>query len=168
MREGLGAMSTTTSRLARAGAALAIAAITAACSIVTGGRPVAQHTTASASATAAAPSNSVVSPAPPTTESAEDQIRQTVMAFQDAYNTQNWDAYTELMCSAMRAQFTGSVMNYLKKGRAQNGLTTVKITSVAVTGDTATATMDAQNEALGSGSVTLPLKLEDGWKICKT
>ncbi|OBK53161.1 hypothetical protein A5655_19560 [Mycobacterium sp. 1081908.1] len=89
------------------------------------------------------------------------------MAFQDAYNTQNWDAYTELMCSAMRVEFTGSVMDYLKKSRAQNGLTTVKITSVAVTGDTATATMDAQNEALGSGSVSLPLKLEDGWKICK-
>ena len=40
--------------------------------------------------------------------------------------------------------------------------------SVAITGDSATATMDAQNEALGSRTVSLPLKLEDGWKICKT
>lgn len=144
-----------------AAAALAFAAIVASCSVVTGGTPVLPHTSVPTSATAAAPINP---PAPP---SDEDQIRQTVMAFQDAYNTQNWDAYTQLMCSAMRAEFTGTVMDYLKKSRTQNGLTTVKITSVAITGDTATVAMDAQNEALGSGSVSLPLKLEDGWKICK-
>ncbi|OBI81237.1 hypothetical protein [Mycobacterium sp. 1245805.9] len=142
----------------------AMAALAAACSVVTGGTPVLPHTTTSV---VAGTTNGPATPPPPTTESAEDQIRQTVMAFQDAYNTQNWTAYTELMCSAMRVEFTGSVMDYLKKGRAQNGLTTVKITSVAITGDTATATMDAQNEALGSASVSLPLKLEDGWKICK-
>lgn len=149
---------------AKAGAALGVAAVTAACSVVTGGAPVFPHNTTSV---VAGPTNAPLTPPPPTTESAEDQIRQTVMAFQDAYNTQNWDAYTELMCAAMRVEFTGSVMDYLKKSRAQNGLTTVKITSVAITGDTATATMDAQNEALGSRSVSLPLKLEDGWKICK-
>jgi hypothetical protein len=149
---------------ATVGATLAVVAITASCSTVTGGTPVAQHTTASVSGTAP---TSLVTP-PPTTVSAEDEIRQTVMAFGDAYNTQNWDAYTELMCAAMRAQFTGPAMGYVKKGRAQNGLTTIKsITSVNITGDTATATMDAENEALGSRSITLPLKLEDGWKICK-
>ncbi|ORW20541.1 hypothetical protein AWC19_14965 [Mycobacterium palustre] len=129
--------------------------------MVTGGTPITAHPTTPAAATAAAPSN-----APPTV-SAEDQVRQTVMAFQDAYNTQNWDAYTELMCSAMRAQFTGPTMGYVKKGRAQNGLTTIKITSVTVTGDDATATMDVQNEVLGSGTLSLPLKHEDGWKVCK-
>jgi hypothetical protein len=156
-------MAASTSVIATVRAALAVAVVTASCSNVTGGTPVAQHTTASASATASAPTTSLVAP-----PSAEDQIRQTVMAFQDAYNTQNWDAYTDLMCSAMRTQFTGPVMGYVKKGRAETGLTTVKITSVAIAGDTATATMDAQNEALGSRSVSLPLKLEDGWKICKT
>ncbi|MEB3982145.1 nuclear transport factor 2 family protein [Mycobacterium sp. 663a-19] len=154
--------------LATAAATVAVAAVTASCSTVTGGSPVAQHSgaaaTAPARATAPAPTAAPVAP-----PSAEDQIRQTVMAFQDAYNTQNWDAYTDLMCSAMRAQFTGPVMNYVKKGRAETGLTTIKaITSVTITGNTATATMDAQNEALGSRSVSLPLKLEDGWKICKT
>jgi hypothetical protein len=72
------------------------------------------------------------------------------------------------MCSAMRAQFTGPTMDSVRKGRAQNGLTTIKITSVTVTGDDATATMDVQNEALGSGTLSLPLKHEDGWKVCKT
>jgi hypothetical protein len=149
--------------------ALALAAaITASCSSVTGGTAVSQHSGAPTSANATAPTNSVAAPPPPPAASAEDEIRQTIFAFQDAYNTQNWDAYTELMCSAMRAEFTGPTMDYLKKGRVQNGLTTVTITSIVVTGDTATATMDAKNEALGSGSFTLPLKIEDGWKICKT
>jgi hypothetical protein len=155
-------MSAPTKTLVTAAAALAFAAIIASCSVVTGGTPAFPHTSTSASA--AAPANPSVSPAP---RSDEDQIRQTVMAFQDAYNTQNWSAYTELMCSAMRAEFTGPTMDYLKKSRTQNGLTTVKITSVAISGDTATVAMDAQNEALGSGSVSLPLKHEDGWKICK-
>ncbi len=156
-------MSARTTTFVAAAAALAFATIVASCSVVTGGTPALPHTSAPTSATAA-PTNSPAPPAPP---SDEDQIRQTVMAFQDAYNTQNWGAYTELMCSAMRAEFTGPTMDYLKKSRTQNGLTTVKITSVAISGDTATVAMDAQNEALGSASVSLPLKLEDGWKICK-
>jgi hypothetical protein len=156
-------MSAPTTTFATAAAALAVAAIVASCSVVTGGTPVLPHSSVPTSATAV-PTNPSAPSKPP---SDEDQIRQTVMAFQDAYNTQNWGAYTELMCSAMRAEFTGPVMDYLKKSRTQNGLTTVKITSVAITGDTATVAMDAQNEALGSGSVSLPLKLEDGWKICK-
>jgi hypothetical protein len=154
-------MNASTSILATVGVALAVAAVSASCSSVTGGTPVAQHTTMSA--TASAPTTSLITP-----PAAEDQIRQTVMAFQEAYNTQNWDAYTELMCSAMRAKFTGPVMGYVKKGRAETGLTTITITTVVITGDTATATMDARNEALGSRTVSLPLKLEDGWKICKT
>ncbi|OBG34234.1 hypothetical protein A5673_22180 [Mycobacterium sp. E3198] len=157
-------MSAPTTRFVTAAAALAVAAIVASCSVVTGGTPALPHSSVPTSATAAAPTNPPAAPAPP---SDEDQIRQTVMAFQDAYNTQNWGAYTELMCSAMRAEFTGPVMDYLKKSRTQNGLTTIKITSVAISGDTATVAMDAQNEALGAGSVSLPLKLEDGWKICK-
>ena len=91
------------------------------------------------------------------------------MAFQDAYNTQNWDAYLELMCTAMRAQFSGTAMNYVKKARAQNGVTTIKnISKIAITGDTADVTFDGQNEAMGTHTVSLPLKLEDGWKICQT
>ncbi|MGE2814458.1 nuclear transport factor 2 family protein [Mycobacterium heidelbergense] len=159
----MNASNASTSILASVGAALAVAAITASCSNLTAGTPVAQHASAPAPAPAPAPTTSLAA-----SPSAEDQIRQTVMAFQDAYNTQNWDAYTELMCSAMRAQFVGPVMGYVKKGRAETGLTSVKNISVAITGDTATATMDAQNEALGSRTVSLPLKLEDGWKICKT
>ncbi|OOK65273.1 hypothetical protein BZL29_7984 [Mycobacterium kansasii] len=144
--------------------ALTVTAITPACTTVTGGT--AAHLTSSTSAAGSA-ATSPPAPPTPTTVSDEDQIRQTVTAFQDAYNTQNWQAYTELMCTAMRAQFTGPVMDYVKKGRAEAGLTQVTITSVTVTGDTAIAAMNSSNEALGTRSVTLPLKLEDGWKICK-
>jgi hypothetical protein len=161
-------MNTPTPRFATAGAALAAAALAAACSTVTGGTPSTPHTSSSASMAAAAPTTPLSTPAPPTTMSAEDQIRQTVMAFQDAYNTQNWDAYTELMCTAMRAKFTGPVMDYVKKGRADTGPTMVNITGVTITGDTATVAMTNQNEVVGSRSVTMPLKLEDGWKICQT
>jgi hypothetical protein len=142
-----------------------LATLTAACSTVTGGTPATPRTSGPSSASAAAPGTSPAPP-PPITPSAEDQIRQTMMAFQDAYNTQNWEAYSELMCTAMRARFTGPVMDYVKKDRAQTGLTTITITSVTVSGDTATVAMDSQNEAVGSRSVTMPLKHEDGWKIC--
>lgn len=149
--------------------AVALSAFTISCSSVTGGHAAGPHPGASSSAarTPAGPSPTaaVVTPSPP---SDEDQIRQTVTAFQDAYNTQNWTAYTELMCSAMRAKFTGPVMNYVKKGRAESGLTHIVITSVTINGDTATAAMNSSNEALGTRAVSLPLKLEDGWKICQT
>jgi hypothetical protein len=73
------------------------------------------------------------------------------------------------MCVAMRNKFSGTVMNYVKKGRAQSGITTIKdIKSIVVTGDTADATFTGQSETLGTQVVSLPLKLEDGWKICKT
>jgi hypothetical protein len=105
----------------------------------------------------------------PTALPDEDQIRQTVIAFQDAANTQNWDAYLDLMCAPMRARFTGAVMDYLKKERTEAGVTTVTITSVSIDGDNAKANFDSHNEAIGSASVSLPLKHEgDGWKICQT
>lgn len=151
-------------RLAATLTALAIAATTASCTTVTGGTAARPTTTGTAGV---APTNAPTPPTP-TTASDEDQIRQTVTAFQDAYNTQNWPAYTELMCTAMRTQFTGPVMDAVKKGRTQAGLTQVTITSVTIIGDTAIAAMNATNEALGTRAVTLPLKLEDGWKICKT
>jgi hypothetical protein len=161
-------MNTSAPVFATVAAVVAAAAMTASCSLVTGGTPVAQHGSASAPASAAAPTNSAATPAPPTPVSAEDQIRQTLMAFADAANTQNWDAYLELMCSAMRVKFTGPVMDYVKKGRAESGMTTIKaITSIVITGDTATARMDTENESLGTRSVTMPLKLEDGWKVCQ-
>ncbi|WP_142383291.1 nuclear transport factor 2 family protein [Mycobacterium intracellulare] len=148
--------------------AVALSALTVSCSSVTGGHAAGPQPGASSSATPSptgSPTPAVVAPSPP---SDEDQIRQTVTAFQDAYNTQNWTAYTELMCSAMRAKFTGPVMNYVKKGRAESGLTHIVITSVKINGDTATAAMNSSNEALGARAVSLPLKLEDGWKICQT
>jgi hypothetical protein len=130
----------------------------------TAGTPIAQKST-SASA-GAAPSTVSAAPAP-TPKSDEDQVRDTVFAFQDAYNTENWDAYMQLLCNAMREQFTGAAMDMLKKGRRDNGLTQVISVTAKIDGDRATATIDAQNEVLGRQTVDLPLIREDGWKVCK-
>ncbi|WP_108055409.1 nuclear transport factor 2 family protein [Mycolicibacterium sp. BK634] len=143
---------------------LLAAAALVACS--SGGQPVSQQTGAPTSATAA-PATTVAAPPPPP-PSDEDQIKETVLAYQDAYNTQNWDAYADLLCTAMRQKFTGVVMEMLKKTRHDNGLTQVKSITPQVTGDTAVVTMDAENETMGTSTVQLPLKREDGWKICVT
>ncbi|WP_372507341.1 nuclear transport factor 2 family protein [Mycobacterium heckeshornense] len=148
---------------------LAASAIAASCSSTTSGAPVPQRSTSLSSTSPSNPSKSLAAPPQTAAVSDENQIRETVMAFQDALNTQNWQAYLDLMCAPMRAKFTGIVMDYLKKDRARTGVTTATITSVSIAGDTATVTMDSNNEAMGSASVSLPLKREDdGWKICQT
>ena len=112
---------------------------------------------------AAATATATTTPAPP---SDEEQVREAVMAFQDAYNTQNWDAYLELMCPSWAAQYTGPVMDMLKKTRVDQGLTTVDVNSVRIVGDEATATVDAQNEMLGRKTLDFQLVREDGWRVC--
>jgi len=152
--------------LARGATVLVAASLIASCSTTTGGAAVSPHATNPARAVA--PTHSPAAPPPSAAVSDEDQVRQTVKAFQDAYNTENWDAYLDVMCAPMQAKFTGPVMDYLKKGRAQAGVTTVSTTAVSITGDTATVTMTSHNEAMGTRSVSLPLKREeDGWKICQ-
>jgi hypothetical protein len=149
-------------------AVLAAAVMTASCSSSTGGTAIPHGSQVStpgpASATrpsppAAAPTSAAVSD--------EDQVRQTVSAFNDAYNSQNWQAYAELMCVAMRNQFTGVVMDYVKKNRANTGANTIKSIAVTISGDSATASITGTNEAIGSGTISLPLKREDGWKVCQ-
>ncbi len=132
-----------------------------------GGTPAPQHSSSpsdSSAASATATASAAPTPAP---ESDEDQVSDTVHAFQDAYNTQNWDAYMQLLCNAMREQFTGPAVDMLKKGRVDNGLTQVISVKATIDGDRATATMDVQNEVLGRQTVTLPLVREDGWKVCQ-
>jgi hypothetical protein len=159
---------TTARRLATAAATFIATLLVASCSHSTGGTATPGHSSAPVSAPASAPHPSAV--AAPTTsapESDEDQAKDTVKAFGDAYNSQNWEAYTELMCAAMRAQFTGIAMDYVKNGRINNGPTTMKSVTVAIDGDTGTATINGASEALGPGSITMPLKREDGWKVCQ-
>jgi len=150
-----------------AGPAIPLLAAVALVGCSSGGQPVTQQTNAPTSA-AAAPATPVAAPPPPPPASDEDQIKETIQAYQDAYNTQNWDAYADLLCTAMRAKFTGVVMDMLKKTRHDSGLTQIKSITPTVTGDTAMVTIDAQNETMGTQTVQLPLKREDGWKICVT
>lgn len=142
-------------------ALLVTVALSAACS--RGATPVAEESTAQSAQT------SVMETTPTTTAAApsdDDQVRETVMAFQQAYNTQNWDVYLELMCPSWRAQYTGPVMDMTKKTRIDQGLTTITVNSVQIVGDEATATVDAQNEMLGRKTLDLKLVREDGWRMC--
>lgn len=153
----------------RAGVACAVmlAGLVTSCSTTTTGRPVAEQSDA-VSTTEASPSSAPALPLPPPTPiSDEDQVREAVRTFQEAYNVENWDAYRQMMCPAMRDQFNGPVMEMVKKGRADNGLTNTTVTGVEIDGDTATATIESQNEAVGQHAVTLPLERSDGWKICQ-
>ena len=156
-----------TIRVFTAGAAALAAALTiVSCSSSTGGTAIPQHSATSKPASAPSANPPAAAPSP-TAVSDEDQVRQTVSAFNDAYNSQNWEAYTELMCVAMRNQFTGVVMDYVKKNRANTGANTIKSIAVTISGDSATASITGTNEAIGSGTISLPLKREDGWKVCQ-
>jgi len=149
-------------------AVVAAAVVIASCSSSTGGTATPQRSATSKPApVSTSGTNPPAAPPAPAAVSDEDQVRQTVRAFNDAYNSQNWEAYTELMCVAMRNQFTGVVMDYVKKNRANTGANTIKSIAVTINGDTATASITGTNEAIGSGTITLPLKQEDGWKVCQ-
>ncbi|MEB3033073.1 Rv0361 family membrane protein [[Mycobacterium] nativiensis] len=147
--------------------AVLLAGLGTSCSTTTAGRPVAGDS-AAVTTTGAAPSGPAeLPPPPPTAASDEDQIREAIRTFQDAYNVENWDAYRQMMCPAMRDQFTGPIMEMVKKGRTDNGLTDIAVVGVEIDGDRATVTLDSQNEAVGRLTVTLPLERSDGWKICQ-
>ena len=72
--------------LAVLAAMLVTVALSAGCS--RGKVPATEETSAESPRTVAT-ATTTTTPAP----SDEDQVREAVMAFQDAYNTQNWDAY---------------------------------------------------------------------------
>lgn len=146
--------------LAATSALLVTVALGAACS--RGGPPAAEQTAAESTQTSVAAATTTTT-APP---SDDDQVRAAVLALQDAYNTQNWDAYLDAMCPSWAAQYTGPVMDMTKKSRVDQGLTTVTVTSVRIDGDEATATADAQNEMLGRRTVEFQLVRDDGWRVC--
>lgn len=125
--------------------------------------PAAEHTSAAPAASATDIASATASPTP---ISDEDLVRETVLTFQNSYNTQNWDAYFDSMCRAWRAQYTEPMIEAMKKTRADQGLTTATVTGVQINGDNATATLDARNELLGQKTIELKLVREDGWKVC--
>jgi hypothetical protein len=146
-------------------AMLVTAALGAACS--RGGTPVAERASVKSPRTSAElPRTAATETTTPALVSDEDQVREAVKAFQDAYNTQNWDAYLAAMCPSWAAQYTGPVMDATRKSRVDQGLTTITVTGVRIVGDEATATADAQNELLGRQTIDLKLVREDGWRVC--
>ena len=153
-------------RTAAALLTLTVAAATAtACTHPTTGTATTQHPTPPASSgSAAGPHSTAAAPAP--VKSDEDQARQTVYDIQNAYNTQNWDAYTELMCAALRAKFTGVIMDAVKRDRIRNGTVVIKSISITINGDDANAVIDGVSEGLGPNRIPFALKREDGWKVC--
>lgn len=147
-------------RAAAAAVAALLVAVAPACS-----RSEAPTTEQTNTPPSAPPATAPATPSP-TPISDEDLVRQTVLTFQDAYNTQNWDTYFESMCRAWRDQFTEPMIEAMKQTRADQGLTTVTVTGVQINGDAATATLDARNELLGQKTIELKLAREDGWKVC--
>lgn len=144
-------------------AILCMAASTTSCSNDAPAVQATQSSSAAAATTSALPPP----PPPPAPLSDEDQVRQAVRAFQDASNTQNWDAYLGAMCPAMRAGFTGPVMDAVKKNRASTGITTANVVSVTFNGDKAKAILDATNEVMGNQKIPIQLaRGDDGWAIC--
>jgi hypothetical protein len=143
------------------GAMLITVTLGAACS--RGETPVAEETAAESTQTSVAEATTTTTTTAP---SDEDQVRAAVLAFQDAYNTQNWEAYLDAMCPSWAAQYTGPVMEMTKKTRVDQGLTTANVISVRIVGDEATATVDAQNEMLGRRTVDFNLVRDDGWRVC--
>ncbi|WP_083741766.1 Rv0361 family membrane protein [Mycobacterium sp. MS1601] len=156
------------SRFAGIGVAAVMVAVIAGCSS-DDGSSAEQSTTAATAATApAAPTTtSTEAPPPPPPPSDEQQIRDTLSAFQDAYNSENWAAYQALMCPSMRERFTGSIMDSVRQTRASAGLTTMAVKAVTITGDTAVVTAENTNELTGTATVDLPLtRGDDGWAVC--
>jgi hypothetical protein len=139
--------------------------------VLTGGCSSDPATTAESSATSSDAAPAATTPssieAPPPPPSDEQQIRDTLIAFQDAYNSENWDAYQALMCPTMRERFAGSIMDSVRQTRASAGLTTTSIKSVTITGDTAIVNAENTNELTGTATVDLPLtRGDDGWALC--
>jgi hypothetical protein len=157
--------------LVHLGGAMLAGALGTSCTTVVTGTHVAEPTASpsgSPSVTASPPATTSGTAAPTTApESDADQIRDVITAWQDAYNTQNWDAYLQDTCEAMRKKFTGVVIDMLQKGRAENGITQIISVTARIDGDQATAIVTAQSQALGRQTITnFPFVRQDGWKIC--
>src|SRR6201999_1698246 len=121
-------------RRAGAVAGFMVVLLVASCSHSTSGTATTGHTSTPTTARPPPRTSATATPTSSAPVSDEDQAKDTVKAFGDAYNSQNWEAYSELMCAAMRAQFTGIVMNYVKKGRVSNGPNTIKSVTVTIDG----------------------------------
>ena len=90
----------------------------------------------------------------------------------DTRTVELFDEFTELIRSfIVRKGVTRkdyeAIMDYVKKNRANTGANTIKSIAVTINGDDATASITGTNEAVGSGTISLPLKREDGWKVCQ-
>jgi type IV pilus biogenesis protein CpaD/CtpE len=141
----------------------AAAALLAACSSAE--QPAAPSANSSSAPAVAAPSSVTPPPAPPPM-SEKDQIVAALQAVADSYNTKNWDAYLEMQCPAVRAKFTGPIMEQLKVTRDKQGLSSFKVIDVTIDGDSAKVKVQASNETLGSQEITMPMERSDGWKLC--
>jgi hypothetical protein len=162
---------------------VAVVLVAAVASCTTAGQPVATPPSSSAaSATSSAPAPSPALPAPPPRPGAPDaalggddaQIRGAVQALQDAYNTSNWATFKAQLCPSMSAQYSDA---FLQQQRDRDGLATLMVGSISLTGDTASTIVNPALEhgpgfELTQGKTDLHMLIYqmqrqgDGWKIC--
>jgi hypothetical protein len=162
-------------------ATVGLIAATASCT--NPGQPVATPPSSStAPPPSSAPASSPALSTPPQRPGAPDpalgdddaQIRSAVQALQDAYNTSNWATFKAQLCPAIANQYTD---DFLQQQRDRDGLATLLVGSIALTGDTASTIVNPQVEhgpgfALTQGQTVLHMlvyqmqRQSDGWKIC--
>jgi hypothetical protein len=148
----------------------------ASCSTSTGGQPTAQPATSSPPPSATSTTTTAAPPGAPDPGLGDDnaQIRNAIQALQDAYNTSNWAAFKAQLCPSLADQYTD---DYLQQQRDDDGLLTILVGSVALTGDTATVITNPNLEhgtgfALTEAKTVVHMLIyrmqrqSDGWKIC--
>jgi hypothetical protein len=66
----------------------------------------------------------------------------------------------------MRSNFSGVIMDAVKRDRIRNGPVAIKVVTVTINGHDATADLDGVSEGLGPNRFPLSSKRDDGWKVC--
>jgi ketosteroid isomerase-like protein len=95
-------------------------------------------------------------------KSDEDQIRATLSAVQNAWNSDDFDTVVSHGCDS-----TSDSEADFRRQRQQIGDITIQIKQIHVTGDTAKVDASVKSTKKGSKSSTFDLKKKDGdWKVC--
>ena len=91
----------------------------------------------------------------------EAAVRQSLATSTEAYNSENWDVFINLICNASRPAFP---LEMIKRQRTDRGPMQVTVNSVSVNGDHATA----QTTMSDRTTVNAPYHMvrEGAWKVC--
>jgi hypothetical protein len=93
----------------------------------------------------------------------EQQIKDAVKAFEEAWNDRNFDGFKPIICKEMQSDEEFNEKDFLD-ARGESGELNLDVESVDITGDSATATVTRE----GEDQDDIDFVREDGrWKWCK-